>query len=357
MTLFSRHRIWLLPLALSLAAQAAAAQPTGSLGTVTQGEVDDITRGLLMPEAQSPPAARLPDEDLALRGDANAMFRLAGRYERGDGVERNDAIALSWYGRAAEEGVYEAVPKIGELRDKLAREDSRMPRLSDEPPAATAAPTRRQQAARPPQAAEPAPVPAPPVTAAPMPAPAPPPNQAAPNDPEQELKLAAAARDDTEALRHYRAAAELGSAEGAFNLAYRLANGRGGPQNDAEAALWYQAAAQQGSAAAQNNLGFMYASGRGVARSDETAIEWYRRAAEQDYPPAQTNLGMMYDAGRGVPPNPADALAWYSKAAAAGYGPARSRLADMYANGRGVPRDERMADFWRRSAETANSKP
>ncbi len=91
---------------------SAAAQEMRILGQVTQGEVDDITRGALMgvPEAAAaaPPAdpsgiamplpevARLPDEEAALSGDANAMYCLAGRYERGDGVAQNTAIALSW---------------------------------------------------------------------------------------------------------------------------------------------------------------------------------------------------------------------------------------------------------------------
>ncbi len=385
--------------ALCWACAVKAQDGSRILGTVTQGEVDDVTRGTVMPLYDSQPDAapaanaptalipgygaplatpRLADEEAALGGDANAMYRLAGRYERGDGVVRNEAIALSWYGRAADEGIADAVPKVVALRDKLQREDGRAARSPSAPIATAEPPTSARAPDRPPQTAalppsvapqaapqaiseaKPAPTPAP----TPMPAPAAtapvaplPAAPAAPPTADEHLRLAAAARDDVEAARLYRAAAELGSAEGAFNLGYRLANGQGVAKNDAEAARWYQAAGEQGSAAAQNNLGFMYASGRGVARSDETAIAWYRKAAEQNYPPAQTNLGMIYDSGRGVAPNPADALAWYSKAAAAGYGPARLRLADMYATGRGVPRDERMAEFWRRSAESANNKP
>lgn len=368
------------------AAAPAAADETRILGQVTQGEVDDVTRGALMdaPPAYALPApstvpiapmtdsAGLDDQDAALRGDAAAMYRLAGRYETGDGIERNTAIALSWYGRAADSGIAEAVPKVIALREQLNREDDFSRAVASElagtnsPAPAVRAPRaveRPVARATPPETpARPAPTPAPVVTAPTAPVvTGPPPAAKPPATPAinvaESLRLAAAAPNDADALRYYRAAAEQGSADGAFNLAYRLANGKGTAQNDTEAARWYRAAGEQGNAAAQNNLGFMYASGRGVARDDATAVEWYRKAAAQNYAPAQTNLGMMYDAGRGVAASPADALAWYSKAAAAGYGPARTRLADMYATGRGVPRDERMAEFWRQSASTGAREP
>ncbi|MFN4284326.1 MAG: hypothetical protein ACK4NA_17000, partial [Alphaproteobacteria bacterium] len=154
-------------LALALA-HPAAAQETRILGTVTQGEVDDVTRGALMPAPDLPPnadapasapeqpasatpnasssdnaaeVARLVDEEGAMRGDPQAMYRLAGRYERGDGVERNDAIALSWYGRAAEEGIADAVPKLRTMRERLRREDGPTPRLPGEPAVAALPPT------------------------------------------------------------------------------------------------------------------------------------------------------------------------------------------------------------------------
>lgn len=283
----------------------AAADETRILGQVTQGEVNDVTRGALMDEPTEPQAgepasalpssllpppaplnetARLPDEIDAMRGDANAMYRLAGRYEQGDGVAQNTAIALSWYGRAADSGIADAVPKVIALREQLSREDALSravaaeltgPRTtppeparpviqpSREPPARAAAPAMPEP--------QPTPAPAPTVTAAPTVAP---PSPAAPvaaaavppaapaTSAAESLRLAASAPNDAEALRHYRAAAEQGSADGAFNLGYRLANGKGTAQNDAEAARWYRAAAEQGNAAAQNNLGFMYASGR-----------------------------------------------------------------------------------------------
>ena len=41
------------------------------------------------------------------------------------------------------------------------------------------------------------------------------------------------------------------------------ANGIGVPKNDAEAVKWFRLAAEQGLARAQHNLGLMYANGTG----------------------------------------------------------------------------------------------
>ena len=59
------------------------------------------------------------------------------------------------------------------------------------------------------------------------------------------------------------------------------AEGRGVARDDAEAVRWYRKAAQQGYAIAQTILGFMYAEGEGVTRDDAEAVRWFRKAAEQ----------------------------------------------------------------------------
>ena len=55
----------------------------------------------------------------------------------------------------------------------------------------------------------------------------------------------------------------------------------GVPKNDREAVKWYRLAAEQGVAAAQYNLGLMYDNGDGVPENDREAVKWYRLAAEQ----------------------------------------------------------------------------
>ena len=71
-------------------------------------------------------------------------------------------------------------------------------------------------------------------------------------------------------------------------------------KDDAEAEKWYRKAAEQGIAEAQNNLGLMCVLGRGVPQDDAEAVKLFRKAAKQGYAPAQNNLGEMRRQGRGV---------------------------------------------------------
>jgi TPR repeat protein len=97
------------------------------------------------------------------------------------------------------------------------------------------------------------------------------------------------------------------------------AKGEGVPKDDAEAVKWYRKAAEQGLAEAQYNLGVMYDEGEGVPKDDAEAVKWYRKAAEQGLAEAQYNLGVMYAKGRGVPRNDVAAYAWMNLAAAGGH--------------------------------------
>jgi hypothetical protein len=108
------------------------------------------------------------------------------------------------------------------------------------------------------------------------------------------------AKDDAEALRLYRLAADQGHADAQFNLGVIYAEGQGVAQDDAEAVQLYRLAADQGHARAQYNLGVMYAEGQGVAQDDAEAVQLYRLAADQGHAGAQFNLGNMFKNGKGV---------------------------------------------------------
>ena len=70
-------------------------------------------------------------------------------------------------------------------------------------------------------------------------------------------------------------------------------------KDDADAERWYRKAAESGRAEAQNNLGLLYVLGRGVPKDDAEAVKWFGRAAAQGYGPAQTNLAALRRQGRG----------------------------------------------------------
>lgn len=85
------------------------------------------------------------------------------------------------------------------------------------------------------------------------------------------------------------------------------AEGVGVPKDDAEAEKWYRKAAEQGFPEAQYNLGVMYEKGAGVRKNAKEAVKWFRKAAEQGLAVAQLSLGIIYTRGGGVRKNSVEA--------------------------------------------------
>jgi TPR repeat protein len=156
--------------------------------------------------------------------------------------------------------------------------------------------------------------------------------------------------DDAEAACWYRKAADLGHAGAMRNLGVMYANGRGVRQDDAEAVRLWHGAADLGDAGAMRNLGIMYDNGRGVRQDDAEAVRWYRAAADKGDACAMRNLGIMYDNGRGVRQDDAEAVRWYRAAADKGDADAMCNLGFKYDNGRGVRQDDAEAVRWYRAA-------
>ena len=92
-------------------------------------------------------------------------------------------------------------------------------------------------------------------------------------------------------------------------------NGEGVPRDDVEAARWYRHAAEQGNASAQVNLALMYTLGEGVPRDDLQAHMWINRAADQGDAKAQFALGLMYRNGESVSQDYVRAHMWLNLAA------------------------------------------
>jgi len=86
-------------------------------------------------------------------------------------------------------------------------------------------------------------------------------------------------------------------------------------KNYSEAVRWFRAAAEQGFASAQESLGSMYYNGHGVSQDYKEAVRWSRAAAEQGHSGAQNNLGVKYDRGQGVPQDYIQAHMWFNLAA------------------------------------------
>jgi TPR repeat protein len=138
-------------------------------------------------------------------------------------------------------------------------------------------------------------------------------------------------RDDTEAAKWLRKAADQDNAVAERYLAEMYFKGRGVTADNAEAAKLLQMAAQQGDAESQHNLAVLYVQGEGIARNPKQAALWMRKAAEQNLAAAQQGMGALCENGDGVAPDPAEAVNWYRKAVAQNYVPAMNSLALLLA--------------------------
>jgi TPR repeat protein len=165
------------------------------------------------------------------------------------------------------------------------------------------------------------------------------------------------AKDEVEAVKWYRKAAEQNLADAQFNMGECYANGQGVAKNEAEAVKWYRKAAEQKDAKTESNLGECYEKGQGVAKDEAEAVKWYRNAAEQNLAYAQFNLGVCYANGQGVAKNEAEKVKWYRKAAEQNFADAQFNLGVCYANGQGEAKDAAEAVKWYRKAAEQDHAP
>ena len=131
-----------------------------------------------------------------------------------------------------------------------------------------------------------------------------------------------------ESVKSLKKKAEAGDAQAQFELGRKYYDRGVAPKNymeavikyyksggiskdEVEAVKWFRKAAEQGHAQAQRYLGVAYANGWGASKDEVEAVKWTRKAAEQGHPIAQNNLGLMYDKGEGVPENDVEAVKWF----------------------------------------------
>lgn len=158
--------------------------------------------------------------------------------------------------------------------------------------------------------------------------------------------------DCTKAVYWYRRSADNGFDVAQRNLGTMYESGLGIAQDYKEAMKWFRRAADQGNAEAMVDIGLLYENGKGVAKDEVEAVRWYRKAAEKNNPYGQCNLGYMYEKGRGVVQDYGEALKWYLKAESQGHQRGRSCIADLYYYGHGVTKD--YAEAARRYRQLAN---
>ena len=211
------------------------------------------------------------------RLSAEDQYKFGLKYSKGEGVTKDDAKAVKWIRKAAEQGYAQAQSKLGECYDN-----------------GNGVATDKVEAAkwwR--KAAEQGYA------------------SAQSNLGVYYYNGEGVAKDKDEAIKWWRKAADQGYASAQFSLGLCYDNGIGITKDLAEAAKWYRKAAEQGNASAQCNLGACYANGDGVRQDDAEAVKWYRKAAEQGNASAQRNLKKVLE--RNSPFADSNSLALYFK--------------------------------------------
>jgi TPR repeat protein len=137
-------------------------------------------------------------------------------------------------------------------------------------------------------------------------------------------------KDLRKAFELYQQSADTGDSWGQLLVGYAYQMGEGVTKDLNEATKWYRLCAAQGEAGGQNNLATMYRLGQGGVEKDlAKAVSLYRQAVDQGASAAQYNLGTMYENGEGVEKDLEKAVALYKLAAAQGDENATKSLARL----------------------------
>ncbi|MDR1828984.1 MAG: sel1 repeat family protein [Methylobacteriaceae bacterium] len=161
----------------------------------------------------------------AEQGDVSAQFALALMYDRGNVTAGDNNAALKWFHAAAKQGHKNAATFVAALQGD-ADAQARLGNQFSLGPTTTEFP-----------------------------------------------------RDDAQAVRWYKTAAEQGHAEAQGRLGDMYRRGEGGlPMDKAEAVTWYTSAASHGCARCALELSRMYYEGKEVERSYLLAVQWFYTA-------------------------------------------------------------------------------
>ncbi|MGL4727610.1 MAG: hypothetical protein ACRCWO_02530 [Bosea sp. (in: a-proteobacteria)] len=143
-----------------------------------------------------------------------------------------------------------------------------------------------------------------------------------------------------------RNAVAKGDARAVFDLATRLADGRGVQRDPKLALKLFERSAAAGLVPAQFRVGNMYEKGIGTSRDVGLARLWYERAAEKGNAKAMHNLAVLYAEGATGKPDYPVAGEWFRKAAEFGVRDSQFNLAILLARGLGSAQDLGQSYTW-----------
>jgi peptidoglycan hydrolase-like protein with peptidoglycan-binding domain len=146
-----------------------------------------------------------------------------------------------------------------------------------------------------------------------------------------------------EELRRRANANEIPAME---ELGRRLIQGTGVSKDPQGGAGWLLHAAELGSAQSAFNVGVMYERGFVVERDSSKAVEWYRKAADAGLPAAKHNLALLLRDGKGAPRDMKAATDLLRAAALHGMTASMFSLGDIYEQGDSGTKDPAAALAW-----------
>ena len=134
--------------------------------------------------------------------------------------------------------------------------------------------------------------------------------------------------------------------EGMLHVGRCYETGDGVDKDQAEAVKWYRMAAEQGGADAAFELAKCYRFGIGIRRNRTTASKWLDKAAERGHSKALVLLGIRYSNECEAEYNPRRAVRFFRKAADQGNAWGMFHLAECLEHGEGVKKDYDAAYLW-----------
>ncbi|XOV83491.1 MAG: tetratricopeptide repeat protein [bacterium] len=132
------------------------------------------------------------------------------------------------------------------------------------------------------------------------------------------------------ALAWYEKAHAAGAPAALLSMGFMYANGEVGEPDPSRAAALYQQALDAGFTPAAVHLAYAYLTGSGVEENPETALKLYNLAAAEGITDSFVGLGHLYEYGLGVKQDLAQAQSWYEQGAAAGDEDAMRRLVSFF---------------------------
>jgi hypothetical protein len=151
-------------------------------------------------------------------------------------------------------------------------------------------------------------------------------------------------RDDDEAYRWYRVAADHKHAVAAFEVASRHYDGRGIKRSLSDARYWFDRAASYGSVDAAWRLGQMYMAGIGTVKDQVKGTAFLQRAAKHGHAESQCALARNLLFTRSEDGSECEAAQWLQLAAEQNNAEALYLLSALCRSGRGVAADTGKAD-------------